>query len=64
MTQCLKCDKLDLQGNRAMAKLGMGHCPHDPNSVFVSVKFERVCKLFKPAPAATVAARETWAKKL
>lgn len=62
--KCLSCEKLDLQGSRQMAKLGMGHCPLDSASVFVSVKFERVCKSFKPAPAATVAARETWAKKI
>ncbi len=64
MTQCLECSKLDLQGNRAMAKLGFGRCPHDPTSAFVSVTFNRVCKKLQPAPAETVAARVTWAKKI
>lgn len=64
MTRCIQCERLDLQGSRQMAKLGMGHCPNDPASVFVSVTFNRVCKSFQPAPADTVAKREEWAKKI
>lgn len=62
--KCLHCDHLDLQAKKDFSKLGMGRCPSDPSGTFVSVSFDRFCKKFKPAPADTVAKRETWVKKL
>jgi hypothetical protein len=64
MSKCIECSRLDLQSNRALAKLGFGRCPLDPTSTFVSVTFNRVCKKLQPAPADIVAARVTWAKKI
>jgi|GEM_PF-4766433 len=62
--KCIACTKCDLKFNQAFSKLGMAHCKDDPPATFVSLKFERVCSSFKPAPAATVVKREMWAEKI
>lgn len=62
--KCLACARMDLRVNPQFSKLGMGTCPLDKSGTFVSIKFERVCKSFQPAPATTVGKRETWAKDI
>lgn len=64
MSKCIACLRMDLKAKPQYSKLGMGVCPLDPSGTFVSIKFERVCKSFQQAPAATVAKRETWAKDI
>jgi hypothetical protein len=64
MTKCIACARIDMKAQPQFTKVGMVHCPLDPSATFVSLSFERVCTKFQPAPAAAVAARIEWAKKI
>lgn len=62
--RCLDCTGLDLKGDPAAAKRGMGRCLRADSVIFVSVEMARNCLPFEPAPAEIVTARDAWAARL
>lgn len=61
MTQCLSCEKLDLQKYPKHSAQGIGKCKHEQlEGVFVSIAHHRQCNQFEAADAEIAQKRITW----
>lgn len=59
--QCIRCQHFSLRDDKAMAKLGYGHCEFQPRrSHFDNATFPRHCSQFEPADVDTANARQSW----
>jgi len=59
--QCIGCQHFSLRDAGQMARLGYGHCAHEPSKAsFQSATFERSCARFAAADEDTAAKRIAW----
>lgn len=63
MTECIKCQNLDLKADERMTKLGFGRCKKKPTYEFVSVKRDIKCKDYREEKPEVIEKRIDWRNK-
>lgn len=60
MSECIKCQNLDLKANEHMTKVGFSRCKKLPNWVFVSIKRDIKCDDYREEKQEVIERRIAW----
>ena len=63
MSECIKCQNLDLKANESMVKVGFSRCKKRSNWEFVSIRRDIQCADYQEAKPEVIEKRIVWRTK-
>ena len=60
MTECIKCQNLDLKANERMTKAGFSRCKKKPTYEFVSIRRDIKCEVYREDKPEVIEKRLAW----